>query len=49
MVVAFFFGFLLCSYSPCQAAKQQAVVKPRYQAAVVVVAPRRQTVKLRLL
>ena len=27
------FGFLLCSYSPCQAAKQQTVVKPRCQAA----------------
>ena len=25
-------GFLLCSYSPCQAAKQQTVVKPRCQA-----------------
>ena len=27
-----FLGFLLCSYSPCQAAKQQTVVKPRCQA-----------------
>ena len=27
-----FFGFLLCSYSPCQAAKQQTVAKPRCQA-----------------
>ena len=25
-------GFLLCSYSPCQAAKQPTVVKPRCQA-----------------
>ena len=25
-------GFLLCSYSPCQAAKQKTVVKPRCQA-----------------
>ena len=25
-------GFLLCSYSPCQAAKQQIVEKPRCQA-----------------
>ena len=25
-------GFLLCSYSPCQAAKQQTVVKPSCQA-----------------
>ena len=25
-------GFLLCSYSPCQAAKQQTVAKPRCQA-----------------
>ena len=27
-----FLGFLLCSYSPCQAAKQQTVVKPRCRA-----------------
>jgi len=27
-----FSGFLLCSYSPCQAAKQQTVEKPRCQA-----------------
>ncbi len=32
VMVACFLGFLLCSYSPCPAAKQQTVVKPRCQA-----------------
>ena len=51
-----FLGFLLCSYSPCQAAKQQTVVKPRCQAvkksssqAATVAHPSCQTAKLTLL
>ena len=43
-------GFLLCSHSPCQAAKQQTVVKPRCQAAKLillqVVRPACQAAKL---
>ena len=51
-----FLGFLLCSYSPCQAAKQPTVVKPRCQAvkksssqAATVAHPSCQTAKLTLL
>ena len=51
-----FSGFLLCSYSPCQAAKQQTVVKPRCQTvkksssqAATVANPSCQTAKLTLL
>ena len=50
-----FLGFLLCSYSPCQAAKQQTVVKPRCQAvkksssqAATVAHPSCQTARCKL-
>ena len=42
-----FSGFLLCSYSPCQATKQQTVVKPRCQAVRKLQLLRIQAVKLR--
>ena len=38
-------GFLLCIDSPCEAAKQQTVVKPRCQAVTLPVKLRRQAVK----